>query len=370
MTDQLIQSNQKVWRRVTVPGLMSAYVTVETASGDPTFDWFGPKIPLALWRSILSFFKWSQDTHHCETQVRLFLNATTGQWRAWAFPQEKGGMTTKEIQGKEADEQRAAIGSGYQEFGSVHHHCSMSAFQSGTDHTDESGRPGLHLTVGNMNDPVYSIHSRALFVANGGKTMYKDMALDQWFESPAWFTTLPKEVLEMLGAEARHNAVQRELTRPSKDPFPEAWKTNLIERKWEAYNQTGPNGFYSGIGGGAGGAGGGYGWRATEMDKEIYLKKILKVMEDHNLVVDDIEEMMSVMLDLHEVVMKSPRIMWGDCETIVAEAVRDGTLEKLAAEEELKAEQKADGKSPIVANGMTQEELDRMDVRLGRPWGV
>ncbi len=358
MTDTLIQSDNKVWRKVTVPGLMSAHVTVEAVAGSPTFDWFGPKIPLALWRSILSFFKWSQDTHHCETQVRLFLNTATGQWRAWAFPQEKGGMSTKEIQGKEADDQRAALGAGYQEFGSVHHHCSMGAFQSGTDHTDESDRPGIHLTVGNLDSTTYSLHSRALFVANGGKVMYKDMKLDQWFESPAWLIGLSKEVMDLLGEEARSSAVARELARPSKDPFPEAWKTNLIERKWETtststYKGNGPNGYYTGMGG----------WGPTQQDKDRFIDDLAEIMDDHNISVDEIEEIFEVANEIHDLIMKSPRINWPDTLEIIMSAIRDGSLEKIMELNEVKAGlmETPAGKDPIVANGMTQKELDEID---------
>ncbi len=33
---------------------------------------------------------------------------------------------------------------------SAHHHCSASAFQSGTDEENERGQDGLHITVGRM----------------------------------------------------------------------------------------------------------------------------------------------------------------------------------------------------------------------------
>lgn len=345
-TDALITNNKLVWRPVTVPGLIRAYVAVPTVEAIPTFDWTGPKIPLALWRSILSFFKWSQDTHHCETQVRLFLNTATGQWRAWAFPQEKGGMTTKEIPGKDADEQRANLGGGYQEFGSVHHHCSAGAFQSGTDHSDESGRPGLHITVGNMDSKSYSLHTRSVFIHNGHKAMYTEMDLDQWFEAPPWFTGLAPEVVEMLGKEAEANAIKRALTTPSTDPFPEIWKANLIERKYtysgipdylgHGYKPTGPNGFFDGVGGG--------GLHPGESDKKAFLEGILDIMDQFNMNEDEMWAVFDAMQQVRQLVLVTPRVGFDDAEKIIADAIKSGELERLSAERELEILVKGDKK--------------------------
>jgi len=42
----------------------------------------------------------------------------------------------------------------------VHHHCSTSAFQSGTDEADEVDREGIHFTVGNLNTDEFDLHCR------------------------------------------------------------------------------------------------------------------------------------------------------------------------------------------------------------------
>lgn len=364
--NELILNNKMVWKRVTVPGLIESYVTVPAIEAVPTFDWTGPKIPMALWRSILSFFKWSQDTHKCETQVRLFLNTTTGQWRAWAFPQEKGGMTTKEISGTAADEQRAALGSGYQEFGSVHHHCTAGAFQSGTDHTDESNRPGLHITVGNMESKEHSLHSRVTFVHNGRKVMYSDPDLSQWFEIPSWFTTLPPEVLTMLGPEARANAVKRSMISPSTDPFPEIWKANLIERKYEVgrYPYNSEVGGFS-YGGSTGSDKYSYGglksWEITEKDKEDFIMGLIKICEDHGVDPTDMPVYYDFVDEMHDYIMRIPKITWINGAQIVKEMTASGELDRMLEEQAAIDELKEDQKQGALAatNGHpTQQELD------------
>ena len=45
-------------------------------------------------------------------------------------------------------------------FGTVHHHCSTSAFQSGTDEADETNREGFHFTIGNLDKEDIDIHFR------------------------------------------------------------------------------------------------------------------------------------------------------------------------------------------------------------------
>lgn len=328
-SNQLILNNKMVWQRVTVPGLIESYVTVPAVDAIPTFTWTGPKIPMALWRSILSYFKWSQDTHKCETQVRLFLNTATGTWRAWAFPQEKGGMTTKEIQGVQADEQRAALGPGLQEFGSVHHHCTAGAFQSGTDHGDESGRPGLHITVGHMESREHSLHSRVTFVHNGSKVMYSDPDLSQWFDAPDWFTRLDPNVIEMFGKDAKLTVVKRSLTTPSTDPFPEIWKTNLIERKWEpaGFNGTTVNGrstiSYGGLSGQAH-------WKPSEEDKAKFLIGCMEIADGFNISPEEFPIIFEAMAEIQQLIQRSPKVYnISDAQEIVNEAQINGDLDKL-----------------------------------------
>jgi hypothetical protein len=74
-------------------------------------------------------------------------------------------------------------------FGTVHHHCSSSAFQSGTDHSDELSREGLHFTIGNLDKPFdLDIHARITIGKTHGNAIASDLieadpVLQKSFES-------------------------------------------------------------------------------------------------------------------------------------------------------------------------------------------
>ena len=69
-----------------VPGVMSCIFEHKTRETTADFEWSGPQLN-AIWPEVLAFFKWTNDTMHSESQVRLFVNVATQEWRAWAFPQ-------------------------------------------------------------------------------------------------------------------------------------------------------------------------------------------------------------------------------------------------------------------------------------------
>ena len=123
--------------------------------------WNGKKIPLHMWKEILAFMKKSYDELTSETLVYLFYDETAPQpWLYWVPPQETAGMTVKSSpEHPDYIAQRAL----YPDimFGTVHHHCSTSAFQSGTDEADEVNREGMHFTVGKLNNTeTVDVHFR------------------------------------------------------------------------------------------------------------------------------------------------------------------------------------------------------------------
>lgn len=150
-----------------VAGIFECLMEHEVTKTAATFKWNGQKIRPDTWNQILAFFRWTQDTEKSEAQVRLFVHPQLG-WLAWAFPQTGGtGMTSKEVENEAATKQRAEIiPAGCIAFGTVHHHCTASAFQSGTDEQDEKRVDGLHITVGNLDDEKYSIHCRLYVKGN------------------------------------------------------------------------------------------------------------------------------------------------------------------------------------------------------------
>ncbi len=157
----IVESSGKSVELKEERGLFECLLEHEVKATKADFNWTGKKIPDAVWHQVLMFFKWTQDTEKSESQVRLFVHPEHG-WMAWAFPQKGGtSMTTKEIDNPDAVTQRAEkIPEGYKAFGTVHHHCTMSAFQSGTDLADEKNVDGLHITVGHLDKPQWDIHCR------------------------------------------------------------------------------------------------------------------------------------------------------------------------------------------------------------------
>jgi hypothetical protein len=143
---------------------------------EPRLSWTGPKIPEALLREIYAFLQWCFKKHGGEGQVRLFLKDNL--WEAEALPQfASSTLFTEEI--KDSPERDAILSARTQDgwimAGSVHSHCTASAFQSGIDKADECNIPGIHITVGNMNQPVWSTHARCYF-----RKLFVEAKLDEW----------------------------------------------------------------------------------------------------------------------------------------------------------------------------------------------
>lgn len=221
---------------------------------------FHVPFPKDEWHKILAFFKWGYDTYKSEQMVRLYVNGTTRAWRAWAYPQRGNmGMTVKEVEDHENFmTQRAQFKDeeGWTYFGSVHHHCNGGAFQSGTDEADEKSKDGLHITMGNMDEKVYSMDAR--FYLRGAKFPPKLL----WFwdigtalnEIPAWVPEKSRPEPELIAK------FQMCMPAPAGTEVPKEWKDNIIlppPVKTERINQldlsndswqrsTGHNGYHEG----------------------------------------------------------------------------------------------------------------------------
>ncbi|MBS3903017.1 MAG: hypothetical protein KGZ30_01425, partial [Anaplasmataceae bacterium] len=75
--------------------------------------WTGERIPLAVWQSIIAFFRWGYQEYKSEQTVRLYYHKEKKEWKVWAFPQECNGLTVKEIKNDEYAKQLETIGEGY-----------------------------------------------------------------------------------------------------------------------------------------------------------------------------------------------------------------------------------------------------------------
>lgn len=236
-TKYIVKDNQ-VWEKYSDP-LFAGFIPVPTVpKGDPWLSFVGPKIPMEEWRKVLGFFKWSYEDTKGETQVRFYFNQKEGLWRAWAFPQEKSySLHTKEIE-ELCDEERQKIGmgKGWLLAGTAHHHCNSRAFQSGVDHDNEQNQQGIHITVGDLADPKYSIHGRVTFRNQKYEVCWAD-----WFEFPRG--------VSMLGVPANlSNPIMEYFLTigvvEDKDKFPDEWKENVIKKDYsKSTHQT--NGPYS-----------------------------------------------------------------------------------------------------------------------------
>jgi hypothetical protein len=139
--------------------------------------WKGDPIPFQMWQDIIDWCVISYEEFKSETLVFLYYDLDTkgSAWSFWIPPQITNGMTVKSDPDSEffAKERKNFPDT---MFGTVHHHCSSSAFQSGTDHSDELDREGLHFTVGHCNKPEdLDLHLRLTIGDSHGDTNPDDV---------------------------------------------------------------------------------------------------------------------------------------------------------------------------------------------------
>jgi len=208
-------------QKKAVEGLFTCDLDLHIAKAMADFKWTGPKISQQLWWEICSFFEWTYATTKSESQVRLFVNGVTQQWGAWAFPQRKGtGMTTTELPDHErwAEGALKFPGPDWYYWGTVHHHCSMGAFQSGTDEANEKEIEGLHITVGKIGSLRYDIDCR-LYQMKWKLT--PDMS-QFWDVGPTVKMQVPDELHPTV-------ALYQMCTPPPRDwQFPVPWQENYL----------------------------------------------------------------------------------------------------------------------------------------------
>ena len=153
MSNEYAVYDNQVFKRVNHP-LFTTYQLQDVPEVPSlTPKWYGKKIPLEMWRDILAFMKISYDKLYSETLLFLYYDEDNSEspWSYWIPPQTTSGMSVKSNpENPEFAKQRAAYPDTL--FGTVHHHCSTSAFQSGTDEADETNREGFHFTIGNLNN--------------------------------------------------------------------------------------------------------------------------------------------------------------------------------------------------------------------------
>lgn len=255
---KILEAKGELVEQKSYPGLFECKMTHKIKETSASFHYIGPKFTVEMWDEILAFFKWSYTKTHGETQVRLFVHPTQG-WKAWAFPQEAStGLSTHEMpDSPETKSQRAQFGDEWIPYGTVHHHCSASAFQSGVDEHNEKDQEGLHITVGNIDkEDAHSLHFR--FYYRGCK-FQPDMS--EFWDVGEQCAAKAKELSEYFGITVDLNVVaesQMAQTCAKDANVPEQWMANLIEKPVEKFAWEGERGVnhspYGGTGGGYYGA--------------------------------------------------------------------------------------------------------------------
>jgi hypothetical protein len=209
--------------------------SVEVPERFPWINWKGEPMPYELYQKILRFFEWSQAEHKSEALVYLYYNDKEREWMAWAPPQESRGMTVKSKEDhpnfKQANEFK-----GFIKIGTAHHHCTMSAFQSGTDRDDECTGNGLHYTIGKLDERAVDYHFRAVFNGNMQNV------------DPYYWIGLPPNMEKAieLAPELTTEAYKQALTAhaPKDMEVPEIWKENFFPSTYSTQGSRFPGSDY------------------------------------------------------------------------------------------------------------------------------
>ncbi len=229
---QKIMSNKtKVKQVKQSAGLLTCIFEHAVESTTASFKWEGPKMNVpnrVWWDQVMAFFEWSQREHRSEAQVRVFVNPTTREWQAWAFPQKgKLGMATTELPDHpQFSLQRPRFGDDWTYYGTIHHHCGAGAFQSGTDSANEIVLDGLHITIGKIGSARYEIDARVY----QSRFRLNNVRLDTFWDVSELKSTIPAHLKSLLPVDVDARLAAFEMCVPPlpETTFPEIWKENYI----------------------------------------------------------------------------------------------------------------------------------------------
>jgi hypothetical protein len=224
---RLIKSNKpQVSESKEIPGLLACRTENEVKTARGRLDYSGPKFAPEMWHQVMSFFRWTHQETQSESQVRLYVNHQLGRWGAWAFPQAaRTGMGARELPVPETPEKaRERFAWWHSEpsddwlyFGTAHHHCAASAFQSSTDEQNEWNQDGLHITAGRMDAEQHDLHARLYL---GGNCFEPDLSL---------FWPIDPDLAARVPAGLHHELARFQMCGKVTVDFPGAWRANLME---------------------------------------------------------------------------------------------------------------------------------------------
>lgn len=106
-----------------------------------------PRIPWTLLKRVEAFFREIDDKMHCESIVLLTFDESLGGADGWGVLVPK-----QENNGGHCDYNNESVMElkepGVEIVGTIHSHPGMSAYASHTDHQDQQGADGVHITIG------------------------------------------------------------------------------------------------------------------------------------------------------------------------------------------------------------------------------
>jgi hypothetical protein len=211
------QENYRIHDNVVYQRKSSEFVDIWEDCGVSTGNiepvWKKEKLPLEIWNMAKGFCLWSQKEFKSEGIVLFFYDENKG-WNIWAPPQKTFGMTV-DVDEKHADYEKQRAEMPELMLGSLHHHCTSSAFQSGTDEADETNKDGIHFTLGKLDKENLDIHARFVYKKN-----CHEVNPINWVEMPSWVTDIPIPKL-------RYKAAEECLSIAANHSFPEFWKKNI-----------------------------------------------------------------------------------------------------------------------------------------------
>ena len=144
-----------------------------------------PKLPYDLYKQIYSFFKSVYTEHKSEVAVLLWYNFERKDWFIEVPKQKVSGASVN--YDRDLEENKKLESKGYICVGSIHSHCEMGAFHSGTDDGDEYNFDGFHMTIGKvMSGPEHACR----FIV---KDVEYKMKFEECVEVPLEDEAFPKE---------------------------------------------------------------------------------------------------------------------------------------------------------------------------------
>jgi hypothetical protein len=115
-----------------------------------------PVIPAATIAQALLFFRRVYERFRAEAVVMLYYSPIEKNYLLDVFGQEVSGASAhSDIKGKFAD-------LGYQLVGTIHSHCDFSAFHSSVDVNNEKDFDGIHITIGHVDQPYFTLSCTAV----------------------------------------------------------------------------------------------------------------------------------------------------------------------------------------------------------------